>query len=304
MSERFAARRVAIIGLGLIGGSLARALRNTADIDEIVGCVHSPNDVALARELGLADRVTANIAEAVAAAEVVILAVGIDAMGGVCRQMRDTLAAEAIVTDVGSTKASVVADVRAALSADQFENFVPGHPISGTENSGLRASVDDLFGGRRTLLTPVAETRADAVARVEQLWQTVGARVTIMDPVHHDQVLAATSHLPHLLAFALVDTLADMSQRTEIFAYAAGGFSDFTRIASSDPGLWTRIMRANSDAVLTALDGYMATLGTLRQALQNQDNETIIASFTRAKQARDRFTEQAGLQGNDQCDVS
>ena len=298
MSERFAARRIAIIGLGLIGGSLARALRRHAAVDEIVGCVHHTSDIPLARELGLADRVTTSVAQAAAGAEIVVVAVGVDAIGAVCSQMRDVLGADAIVTDVGSTKTSVITDVRAALSTQQFRRFVPGHPISGTENSGLRASVDGLFEGKRTLITPLPETCDSAVRRVEQLWRTIGACVTRMQPTHHDEVLAATSHLPHLLAFALVDTLAEMAQRTEIFSYAAGGFSDFTRIASSDPALWTRIMRANGDAVLAALDSYMATLHNLRQALQNHEDGTITASFTRAKQARDEFANRAGTQRN------
>src|SRR5699024_7876343 len=186
MSERFAARRVAIIGLGLIGGSLARSLRRHAAVEEIVGCVHRTSDIPLARELGLADHITASVAEAVADAEIVIVAVAVDAIGAVCEQMRDALAADAIVTDVGSTKASVIADVRTALSAEQFRNFVPGHPISGTENSGLRASVENLFEGKRTLVTPLPETRGAAVQRVEQLWRAVGAQVTRMQPRHHD----------------------------------------------------------------------------------------------------------------------
>lgn len=296
MTACFSAQRVAIIGLGLIGGSLARALRAHAAVDELVGCVETHADVALARELGLADTLTTNVAAAVAGADVVVLAVGVDTMGAVCAQLRDALPADTIVTDVGSTKASVVAAAQAQLDADAMTRFVPAHPIAGTENSGLRASVDELFRHRRTIVTPLPGTDAAALARVEQMWRSVGASVTTMTPGHHDDVLAATSHLPHLLAFSLVDTLAEMNERSEIFAYAAGGFADFTRIASSNPALWTGIMRANSDAVVMALDRHMQTLQTLRQALQDQDDDTIARSFTRAQQARDRF---AGRDGPD-----
>lgn len=288
--SQFAASRVAIIGLGLIGGSLARSLRARAGVAHIVGCVHKQSDIALALELGLADSVTTDIAEAVAGADVIIAAVGVDAMGTVFAQLHGSLSADAVITDVGSTKASVVAAARAALSADEFSRFVPGHPISGTENSGLRASIDGLFENRRTIVTPLPETRPAALARIEALWQSAGARVTRMAVAHHDEVLAATSHLPHVVAFALVDTLADMSERSEIFAYAAGGFADFTRIASSDPVLWHSIMFANRDAVVPALTHYIDKLGVLREALQNGDRDAVIDCFDRAKQARDRFT--------------
>lgn len=288
--SRFAARRVAIIGLGLIGGSLARALRSEADVDHIVGCVRKPGDVALALELGLADTATTDVVAAVTAADVVVVAVGVDAMAGVFAQLHGALAVDAVVTDVGSTKGSVIAAARAAFDADELARFVPGHPISGTENSGLRASVDGLFANRRTILTPDPATRADAVARIEALWLGVGAEVTTMAAAHHDEVLAATSHLPHVVAFALVDTLADMSQRSEIFAYAAGGFADFTRIASSDPVLWRNIMFANRDAVVPALTQYIAKLDGLRAALLAPDRQQVMDCFERAKQARDRFT--------------
>lgn len=297
MTERFCARRIAIVGLGLIGGSLARALRTDTDTAEIAGCVATDADAVLARELGLVDLVTTDVAEAVAGAEIVVLAVGIDAMGPVCRQLRAGLADDAVVTDVGSTKAGVIAAVRAALGDDAMPRFVPGHPIAGTEHSGLRAGFYGLFAGRRTILTPLSQTDPAALARIERLWQAVGARVSRMTPAHHDDVLAATSHLPHLLAFALVETLAAMAERTEIFDYAAGGFADFTRIASSDPTLWARIMLANREAVVPALERYIETLTSLRTALQDDNEAVITGSFGRAKQARDRFTAAAGSCG-------
>lgn len=294
MTERFAARRVAIIGLGLIGGSLARALRAGADVEDIAGCVRKDSDVPLALELGLVDSVTTDVAEAVAGADVVVLAVSVSAMQPVLAQVAPALGSETIVTDVGSTKASVVAAARAALGESALARFVPGHPIAGTEHSGLRASVDGLFSDRRTILTPAAEADPAAVARIEHMWQAVGARVTMMTAAHHDEVLAATSHLPHVLAFALVDTLAAMEDRCEIFDYAAGGFADFSRIASSDPALWRSIVFANREAVLPALSAYIDKLEGLRQALQDHDEAAVTACFSRAKQARDRF---AALRG-------
>jgi len=174
---------------------------------------------------------------------------------------------------------------------------VPGHPISGTERSGLQAGLAGLFAGRRIILTPTPETDADALALVEVLWQTLDGRITAMDAAHHDEVLAATSHLPHVLAFALVDTLARMAEHTEIFEYAAGGFADFTRIASSDPELWSDIVTANRDAVLPVLDRYIGDLDVLRGAIAQADRDKLIASFGRAKAARDQFAQQQTRQG-------
>jgi len=285
---------VTIIGLGLIGGSLARALQTVATVERVVGCVENDSDAATARELGIADAVTTDAAAAVAGADMVVLAVGIDAMGTVCRRIRAALPPQAIVTDVGSTKVSVIAAVRAALGAENMPRFVPGHPISGTEESGLHAGFDALFRGRRAILTPTEETRAEALDLVEWLWQAVGAHISRMAPEHHDEVLAATSHLPHLLAFTLVDTLAGMDERTEIFDYAAGGFADFTRIASSAPSLWTRIMFANDAAIMAALDEYIDRLQIMRDALQAGEDRAVNDCFTRAKKARDHYSARRG----------
>ncbi len=296
MSSGFAAERVAIIGLGLIGGSLARALRTQADIGHIVGCVESEADAALARELAVVDTVVTDVAEAALGADVVVLAVPVGAMGTVCRQLRGAIGADTVVTDVGSTKRSVISAAQAQLGG-AIGRFVPGHPIAGTEHSGLRAGVDGLFAGRRTILTPTPETEPDALALIERLWQSVGASVCEMDAAHHDEVLAATSHLPHLLAFALVDTLARMAEHTEIFEYAAGGFTDFTRIASSDPALWTDIVFANNAAIMPLLHRYIGDLEALRGALREQDEATVTACFTRAKKARDHFSRERHIEG-------
>jgi prephenate dehydrogenase len=169
-------------------------------------------------------------------------------------------------------------------------NFVPAHPIAGTEHSGVDAALDGLFEGRRVILTPVAETLPRAVTRVREMWQAVGAEVLEMDPAHHDEVLAATSHLPHMLAYTLVDMLGNMEERVEMFRYAAGGFRDFTRIASSDPQMWHDICIANRDALVNALEHFQGDLGTALDAIRDGDGKTIKDLFTRAKALRDRYT--------------
>jgi prephenate dehydrogenase len=196
------------------------------------------------------------------------------------------LSAHAIVTDVGSTKQSVIADATASLG-DAVSRFVPGHPIAGTECSGVEASFAELFQQRRVILTPTQETDEAATETVAELWRNAGAEVTQMSAVHHDHVLALTSHLPHVLAFALVDRLSQMQEHDEIFAYAAGGFRDFTRIASSDPVVWRDICLNNRSAVLDALQAYRDELDELAQALRNHDGAALEALFSRAKKARD-----------------
>lgn len=288
---------IAIIGLGLIGGSIARDLRREERAGTLVGCVATDADAARVRELDLVDDVTTDPATAVRDASLVVIAVPVGAMAAVLAQIGPALAPHAVIADVGSTKRSVIADARASLG-DRIGRFVPGHPIAGTEHSGIDAGLVGLYRGRRVILTPTPQTDADALAPVRALWERLGGQVTVMDPAHHDEVLAATSHLPHVLAFALVDTLARMAERTEIFDYAAGGFADFTRIASSDPQLWGDIVTANTAAVLPVLDRYIGDLETVRSAIANGDRDTLVASFSRAKQARDRLSPNGGKDGN------
>ena len=285
--------RIAIIGLGLIGGSVARGLRARGHEGVLVGCVRTPADADRALALGLVDEAGTDAAVAVAGADLVVVAVPIGAMADTLATIAPALAPAAAVTDVGSTKLSVIAEARAGLG-ERFARFVPGHPIAGTEHSGLEAGFAELYAGRRVILTPTAETDADALATVTGLWHGLGARVTEMGAAHHDEVLAATSHLPHVLAFALVDSLARMAERTEIFDYAAGGFADFTRIASSDPALWSDIVGANRDAILPVLSRYIGDLETLRAAIEQGERAPLMDCFGRAKQARDRFTAARG----------
>ncbi|MES1926910.1 prephenate dehydrogenase/arogenate dehydrogenase family protein [Salinisphaera sp. T31B1] len=290
--DAFADTPVAIVGLGLIGGSIARGLRQAGHRGRLTGCVVDAADVATAERLGLVDHVSTELGEAVAGAALVIVAVPVGAMASVFAELGAHLGADTAVTDVGSTKMSVIADARAGLGK-AIGRFVPGHPIAGTEHSGLEAGVAGLFNQRRVILAPTPETDADALARVEAFWQSLGAQISEMDAAHHDEVLAATSHLPHVLAFALVDTLARMAERTEIFAYAAGGFADFTRIASSDPALWSDIVTANRQAIGPVLDRYIGDLEQLRAAIAAHDGDTLVAAFGRAKQARDRFAQRS-----------
>jgi prephenate dehydrogenase len=226
--------RLCVIGVGLIGGSLARALRAAGQVREIIGTSRNADHLRRAVELGVIDRFDTDPARAVQGADMVFVSVPLGAMGSVFAAIRHSLDKNAVVTDGGSAKSSVVADVRRALG-EIPPWFVPGHPIAGTERSGVEASFAELYRGRRVILTPLPETDSKAVARVRAMWEATGAVVREMDVAHHDEVLAATSHLPHVLAFALVDSLARMSEQREIFEYAAGGFRDFTRIASSDP---------------------------------------------------------------------
>ncbi len=282
--------RLAVIGVGLIGGSLARALRVAGHVAEVVGCGRSQDNLERALDLGVIDRFSTQPADAVAGADLVFLAVPLGAVRGILEQIRGRLAARAIVTDGGSVKGSVVEDVRSVFGTVP-PWFVPGHPIAGTERTGVEASFPELYRGRRVILTPVPETDPEAVARVRQLWETCGAEVSLMEVAHHDEVLAATSHLPHLLAFGLVDALARMRENDEIFRYAAGGFRDFTRIASSSPVMWRDICVANRVAVGAALERFAIEINDLAATIRDGDGERLLKIFTRAKAARDRYVD-------------
>lgn len=281
-------RRLAVIGVGLIGGSLAFALKRAGAVGEVVGCGRGKANLDKAVELGIVDRYVTDPAEAVEGADMVFLAVPLGAMRGVFVAVKDRLAPDAVVTDGGSAKACIVEDARIVFGAPP-PFLVPGHPIAGTEKSGAAAAFPDLFVGRRVILTPLPETAGKAKARVRRMWETVGAVVEEMEVSHHDEVLAATSHLPHVLAFALVDALGRMGDSEEIFRYAAGGFRDFTRIASSDPVMWRDICLANRDALLGVLRSYQSELDAVADTIARADGRELQALFQRAKAARDRF---------------
>lgn len=283
--------RLAIIGVGLIGGSLALALKKTGAVNEVIGYARSEEARQQALELGIIDRVAMSVAEAVTHADMVFVAVPMGAMASVMTDMAEHLNPEAIITDGGSAKAQVVEAAKAALG-DKFRQFVPGHPIAGTEKSGPSAAFATLYKDHRVVLTPVAETDAAATAKVKAMWQLTGADVFEMEVEHHDTVLAATSHLPHVLAFNLVGMLAQRDDCDEVLRYAAGGFRDFSRIASSDAVMWRDICLGNREAILALLEQYHQGMNRIEKAIRDGDGDYLIEVFERAKKARDtRFAD-------------
>ena len=279
--------RLCIIGVGLIGGSLALALKEAGYCRTVIGIGRSDENLQLALKKGVID-VASHDFSAVKGAGMVVLATPVGSTEKVCREIAGYLDKAAIFTDVGSVKKAVVNQVESAFG-ELPPNFVPGHPIAGNENSGAGAAINDLFTGRRVLLTPAEETSENAVDKVQKMWQATGAIVETMSIEQHDRVLAATSHLPHMLAFGLVDSLAQQEESEEIFRYAAGGFRDFTRIASSDPVMWRDICLYNREALLGAMDNYQNDLAELRLAIEASDATALKSIFSRAKSARDQF---------------
>lgn len=278
--------RLAVIGVGLIGGSLSLALKEAGKVGEVVGYSRTASVRQEALELGVIDRAADNIAEAVKDADVIFLAVPMAAMETVLQDLTPHISADAIITDGGSAKGQLV-DIARNVLGNKLSQFVPGHPIAGTEKSGPSAAFSTLYKDHRVVLTPIAETNAESLETVRAMWQATGAEVFEMDVKHHDVVLAATSHLPHVLAFNLVNMLAERDDCEEVLRYAAGGFKDFSRIASSDAVMWRDICLSNSEAVLELIQQYQQGLAQLEQAIKNQDGETLKTVFTRAKQARD-----------------
>jgi len=280
--------RLAIIGVGLIGGSLARAVRQAGGCTEVIGCGRNVSHLQKAVSLGVIDRFETDIGKAVHDADMVVVAVPLGAMAAVFKQISPHLSANATITDVGSAKSSVVNDARSHLG-QHLSSFVPGHPIAGTEKNGVEASFAELYRDHCVILTPLKETNPAALKRVHALWKYTGAEVVEMEPYRHDEVLAATSHLPHVLAYSLVDTLARLGRGEEIFRFAAGGFRDFTRIASSDPVMWRDICLANRDAIMDVLGKFTGDLERLAQAIKKGDGDYILKSFSQAKQHRDQL---------------
>lgn len=284
-------KRLAIIGVGLIGGSLALALKKAGKVGEVVGYSRTKSVREQALSLGIIDRAADTIADAVKDADIIFLAVPMGAMSSVLSDVVPHINTDTIITDGGSAKAQVVEQARQVL-ADKFSQFVPGHPIAGTEKSGPSAAFAELYQDHRVVLTPVAETNTDALEKVRTMWQSAGAEVFDMAVDQHDVVLAATSHLPHVLAFNLVGMLAQREDCNDVLRYAAGGFKDFSRIASGDPAMWRDICFSNKEAILGLLEQYHQGLNQIEQAIREQDGDSLISVFERAKQARDtRFSE-------------
>ncbi|MBT3093500.1 MAG: prephenate dehydrogenase/arogenate dehydrogenase family protein [Candidatus Thiodiazotropha endolucinida] len=282
--------KLAIIGVGLIGGSAALALKEEGVVKEVVGCGRGEANLIKAQSLGVIDHYTHDVGAAVKGADMVLLSVPLGAMRDTLSGMRGQLADHTVVTDAGSVKCSVVNDVKAVFG-EIPGFFVPGHPIAGTERSGAEAAFAELYRNRRVILTPLQETDKDALLRVERMWQQCGADVVQMTVEHHDEVLAATSHLPHMLAFTLVDSLARMKENDEIFRFAAGGFRDFTRIASSNPVMWRDICIANQGYLNEMLTRFAGELHELAALLQSGDETGLLEIFQRAKKARDRYVD-------------
>ena len=279
---------LSIIGLGLIGGSLALALRSAGYRHRIIGCDRDASALALARSKGAIDAGFSDPAEAVADADMIILALPMGAIQEVMRAMSPTLQESAIISDVASVKGPIVALARQELSA-HLPRFVPGHPIAGTEHSGMKAAFAEMFTGQLVLLTPSADTASEAVQSVRALWQQTGAEIDCLDTGRHDEILAATSHLPHLLAYTLVACLATQKDQEQIFRCTAGGFADFTRIAASDPRLWRDICLGNREPLLRVLESFQTQLALMQRAIETNDTDTLLNVFLAAKAARDQF---------------
>jgi prephenate dehydrogenase len=277
---------LAIVGVGLIGGSFALKLKQAGVVREVWGVGRNPASLNAALERGLIDRIVDW--QGAGQADCILLALPVGETESVLQQLAPHIKPGTIVTDAGSTKANVVSAARTVLGA-RFTDFVPGHPIAGSEQSGPGAARTDLYLGKKVILTPAIETRADAINTVRSLWEAAGAQVETLDADVHDRVFAAVSHLPHLAAFTLVDELAQRADGDMFFHYAASGFRDFTRIASSSPEMWRDIALANREAILAELDAYFAALQTLRQTVANQDADALLEMFSRARAAREHW---------------
>jgi prephenate dehydrogenase len=284
--------KLTVIGVGLIGGSLVKALRREGVLGEVVGAGRGLPNLRQAAELGVIDRYETDLAAAVAGADMVVVATPVCSMGAVLAQIAPALGPQTIVTDVGSVKGEVVAAARKALGAN-FTRFVPGHPIAGTEKSGVGAAFPELFEAHKIILTPLAETDPRALETVREMWRLTGAEVMEMSVEEHDRVLAVTSHLPHVLAYALVDFLANCNRKENplYFKLAAGGFYDFTRIASSDPEMWRDICLMNREELAAQLRSFHGELDKILRAVEEGDGAALESLFAAAREARAKVAE-------------
>lgn len=284
-------QRLCIIGVGLIGGSLARALKKADVVGTVVGAGRDITHLEKAKALGVIDHFETDISLAIKDCDMVVVAVPLGAMQKVFDQIAPVITDDMVITDVGSAKGSVIDAAQNAFKVIPA-TLVPGHPIAGTEKSGVEASFPELYENRRIIITPLETSSNAAVEKVRSMWQACGADVVETTVAHHDEVLAATSHLPHMLAYSLVDTLAKMDAKNEIFDFAAGGFRDFTRIASSDPDMWHDICLANSEALVKMIQKFSDDLQLLSTAIENNDSTYLKETFERAKKARDEFCDE------------
>ena len=283
-------KRLCVIGTGLIGGSIARAARVHDLCEEVVAFGREKNlpNLKLAKELGVIDQFYTDIAFALKNADLVIIATPVGSMHSIFEMIKPHWNANVLYSDAGSTKGSVVAAAQAVFGFVP-NNFVPAHPIAGAERSGVSASNAELFNNRRLIITPLSDTNPHLVEKLTHFWEQIGSSVSVMSVEHHDTVLAATSHLPHILAFALVGMLGRKDEQREIFKYAAGGFKDFTRIASSDPTMWLDICLANKLDIIPLIQQFKAELSTIEQLLLDDQSQQLFDTFTYARNARQRF---------------
>lgn len=287
-------KKLVIFGVGLIGGSVALALKKHAGAPFIVGIGRSTESLEQARKLGVIDAMESNIHAACSDADLILIAAPVAQTKIILQNIKPHLGKNTIITDAGSTKSDVLAAAREALG-EKFNQFVGGHPIAGAEKSGVTAAHADLFVGKNVVLTPAMETNQDAasraskIARVADMWKTCGANVTEMSAENHDEIFAAISHLPHLLAFALVNEIAHRPNAAQLFGFAASGFRDFTRIAGSHPEMWRDIAFANKTALLNEISAYEQQLSYLKQLLTNNDSKGLEALFQTASTARNNW---------------
>lgn len=279
--------RLAILGVGLIGGSLALSLKQQGLVKQVVGYGRSQANLVQALALGIIDEAVDSACAAVQAADVVVMAVPIASMRDLLTEIKPELSDSAILTDVGSAKGCWIEDVLAVWQGEWPINAVPAHPIAGAEKSGASAALADLYQGRKVVITPHEQSSESAVAKVTHMWQATGADVRLMSAEEHDQTFAWTSHLPHLLSFALVDMFSQRDDVERLFDYTAGGFRDFTRIAASDPTMWRDIVQLNAPAIAQALTAYQQQLQTYADLLAQQDWQGLSDAFARAKATRD-----------------
>lgn len=282
-------KKLVIFGVGLIGGSVALALKKQADAPRCIGIGRNRANLDQALALGVIDEISNDIASALIDADMVLIAAPVAQTKNILESIQPYLGVDTIITDAGSTKTDVLAIAKAVLGK-QANQFVGGHPIAGAEKSGATAAIADLYIGKNVVLTPSSENSQKAINEVRQLWQDCGATVVEMNAERHDSIFATVSHLPHLLAFALVDDMASRNNAEELFNFAASGFRDFTRIAGSSPEMWRDISLANKTALLNEISAYEQALSKLKQTLANEDAETLQALFERASHARNQWS--------------
>ena len=296
MNSKF--KKVCIIGLGLIGGSIGLAMKRSKISNQIIGFARSNSTLKRAIELGLVDKVKDNLEDAVNDCDLIILATPLSTFKKLVEEMSPFLKKDCIITDTGSAKLSVIEDLRGTLPNNV--EFIPGHPIAGTEESGPDAGFAELFDNRWCILTPTEENSSNAIDLIKEFWESIGSKVEIMDPLHHDKVLAITSHIPHLIAFNIVGTANNLANVTEkeVVKYSAGGFRDFTRIAASDPKMWSDIFTYNSEAVLEMLELFSNDLAKLKAAVIKKDSDLLFSNFEKTREVRKNIID-AGQEESD-----